>query len=205
MKKKRNDTAKELWPQIFERLSLDPAAAVWEPEYEANSEQKLRQGLLGAGWSDEEVTQILIQQDHRLLHVAPAPAGVSPHVHAYYDNLCEEVEDAMDRLGIRSHETVARGVEPRIGPYAAATGVIMTDESIVTVGAHLFRFCGLIARAYTRTLLLAPWLWGGRTVFKSERHRGAARIAGIADVLESDLPVICINRDKHLCALQALH
>lgn len=38
----------------------------------------------------------------------------------------------------------------------------MTDESIVTVSAFLFRFCGLIARAFTRTLLLEPNCWDAK-------------------------------------------
>jgi hypothetical protein len=39
----------------------------------------------------------------------------------------------------------------------------MTDQSVVTVGAFLFRFCGLIARAFTQTLLLAPAFWESGT------------------------------------------
>lgn len=65
----------------------------------------------------------------------------------------------MARLGMSSHMRVARGLEPRLGPYAAKTNVIMTDESIVTVGTQLFRFCGLIARAFTRTLQLDAKFW----------------------------------------------
>ena len=59
------------------------------------------------------------------------------------------------RFGTR----VARGVEPRVGPLAQMTNVIMTNEGIVTVGSFLFRFCGLIARSFTRTLLLGPTFW----------------------------------------------
>lgn len=35
----------------------------------------------------------------------------------------------------------------------------MTDESIITVGTHMFRYCGLIARAIARTIHLNPWSW----------------------------------------------
>ena len=42
---------------------------------------------------------------------------------------------------------------------AAKIGVIMTEESIVTISSFLSRFCGLIARAFARTLRLAPMVW----------------------------------------------
>lgn len=35
----------------------------------------------------------------------------------------------------------------------------MTDESVVTVSAFLFRFCGLVARAFMRTVRLDPYGW----------------------------------------------
>ena len=65
----------------------------------------------------------------------------------------------MDRLKLDSHAKVARGVEPRAWAYAAKVNVILTDQSIITVSAFLFRFCGLIARAFTRTLMLDPHCW----------------------------------------------
>src|SRR6185312_8462062 len=73
--------------------------------------------------------------------------------------LCDDIEEAMDRLKIGSHAKVARGVEPRALATASKINVITTDESIVTVSAFLFRFCGLIARAFTRTLHLNPYIW----------------------------------------------
>jgi len=65
----------------------------------------------------------------------------------------------MDRLKFDSHAKVARGVEPRAWAYAAKVNLVLTDQSIITVSAFLFRFCGLIARAFTRTLLLDPSCW----------------------------------------------
>jgi hypothetical protein len=89
--------------------------------------------------------------------------------------LCDDIEAAMVRLRLDSHARIARGIEPRTGPYAAKTNVIMTDQSIVTVGSFLFRFCGLVARAFTRTLHLNPHLWerpgfsqaAGRTLLRA--------------------------------------
>jgi hypothetical protein len=35
----------------------------------------------------------------------------------------------------------------------------MTDESIVSVEAHTFRFCGVVAKAAIRTIQLNPYNW----------------------------------------------
>ena len=39
--------------------------------------------------------------------------------------------------------------------------MIMTDEGIISVGTFFFRYCGLVARAFVRTLQLAPIFWEG--------------------------------------------
>lgn len=118
-----------------------------------------RAAMALAGWSDSEIEAM--QQAHKVREdSAPVTSpGVNRHVEAAFGQLADDVEAAMDRLGYKSQARVARGIEPRVGPLAAKTGVIMTDESIVTIGSFLFRFCGLIAWAFTRTLRLNPWIW----------------------------------------------
>jgi hypothetical protein len=85
--------------------------------------------------------------------------GVNPHLAFLFGRLCTDIKAAMNPLHLDSHARMAHGVEPRVGPLAALTNVTMTDESIVTVGSFLFRFCGLAARAFARTLLLEPTFW----------------------------------------------
>lgn len=58
----------------------------------------------------------------------------------------------MAEAGDRSHEKVEIAIDPVAGVSASLTNVIMTDESILSISSFLFRWCGLIARAYTRTL-----------------------------------------------------
>lgn len=120
---------------------------------------RLKSALAEAGWSDAEIEKH--ERDYAD-HQAQAPTtspGVAPAVEAAFDMLCDEVEAAMARLGMKSHARVARGIEPRSGPQAAKINVVMTDESVVTVGSFLFRYCGLVARAFTRTLHLNPFFW----------------------------------------------
>lgn len=160
MTKKDNAAAADLWSQIFERLAVDPWAAVMDPEHDESVDYaRFREAMANAGWSREEIEAIEEAQRAREEEAPVTSPGVNRHVEAALAHLADDVEAAMKRLGIESHAQVARGVEPVAGPMAAKIGVIMTEESIVTVGSFLFRFCGLIARAFTRTLRLNPWLW----------------------------------------------
>ncbi len=85
--------------------------------------------------------------------IAPVTSpGVNPFVEIHLARLSDYVEAGMDRLKMKSHAKVARGVEPRAWASASKINVIMTDESIVTVSAFFFRFCGLVARAFIRSI-----------------------------------------------------
>ncbi len=157
---KDNTAAADLWRQIFERAAADPFATVMDPDHDvATDRARFREAMAEAGWSEAEINDFEDQQRALEASAPETNPGVNRHVEAMMARLADDIEAAMDRLGLKSHTRVARGVEPRAGPLAAKIGVIMTEESIVTVGSFLFRFCGLIARAFTRTLHLDPWLW----------------------------------------------
>jgi hypothetical protein len=179
--KKDNESAKDLWRQVFDNLAKSEGAALLDPEHDrSGDEARMAEGLKGAGWSDEYVRQAIERQR---LEVAAAPEtspGVNPLVETHLARLCDDVEVAMERLKLDSHAKVARGVEPRAWAYASKMNVIMTDESIVTVSAFLFRFCGLIARAFTRTLLLEPDCWESK-IFDDRLIR--AHLAGTPELL----------------------
>ena len=151
MTTKQNDAATQLWEQVFATMAKAEDAALMDPDHdEAGDEARLRKGLAQAGWSEQEIQS---RVDLHQTQVAEAPVtspGVNPHVEFSLNRLCADIEAAMNRLHLNSQTRVARGVEPRVGPLAQMTNVIMTNEGIVTVGSFLFRFCGLIARSFTR-------------------------------------------------------
>lgn len=152
--------ASDLWQQVFARLAANPAAAVADPLHNAQADRdRGHRALRAAGWSEAWIAASSAAQADRTAAAPETSPGINPDVEAQYGILADAIEAAMVRLGYHSQARVARGVEPRVGPYAASTNVIMTDESIITVGAFLFRYCGLVARAFTRTLKLAPRLW----------------------------------------------
>lgn len=157
---KSNASAVDLWSQVFRALAKNEYATLVDPNYDSAARDiEFRQHLKEAGWSNEEA-ELHIDSRHERMQRAPVTSpGVNLDVEAILDWHGSEIESAMERLGFTSHKHVARGVEPRVSPHAAKIGVIMTNESIVTVGSFLFRFCGLVARAMTRTLHLNPFIW----------------------------------------------
>jgi hypothetical protein len=161
--KKKNGSAKDLWSQLYANLARSENAALVDPDHNDSDEiAKLQKALNDAGWPDSFVQEVISKQRPILAHVSETNPGINPTIEPIFDRLCDDVEAAMDRLKLESHARVARGIEPRAWAYASKTNVILTDESIITVSAFLFRFCGLVARAFTRTLLLEPDCWDGK-------------------------------------------
>ncbi|OYY41169.1 MAG: hypothetical protein B7Y56_15490 [Gallionellales bacterium 35-53-114] len=155
-----NQSARQLWEQIFANMVKSEDATLVSPDYDsADEEARLRTGLAQAGWTEQEMdARIKIYKAQHENAPVTSP-GVSAHVETQLARLCDDIEAAMTRLGLDSQARLARGIEPRDGPYASMTNVIMTRQGIVTVSSFMFRFCGLVARAFTRTLSLNPSFW----------------------------------------------
>lgn len=160
MEQEGNDAARDLWSQMFERTATHPGAAVMDPEYDPSEDDaRARAGFTAAGWSEGEIEAALTAGQRRNAAAPSTSPGVNPSAEALHAVLCDDVEAEMARQGFKSQTGVARGIEPITGPFAAKAGVIMTGQSIITVGAFTFRFCGLIAKGFHRTILLEPSYW----------------------------------------------
>ncbi|MDH3030148.1 hypothetical protein [Methylobacterium fujisawaense] len=177
-----NAVATDLWRQIFLREAEKPFSTIIPPDYDpAVDEARMLHGFLNAGWLPSEVDKLL---DNCRVAFAGAPVtspGVAAHIELRHEHLCTLVENAMRALGIETYARTTRGIEPRLGVSAGKIGVIMTDQSIVTVSAFFFRFCGLIAKAYVRSLRLNPYLWES-TNYNIEQ--GAALIGSGPDIID---------------------
>lgn len=169
---KKNDTARDFWKQYFARQAADEYSTLVDPAHDHQAdEDALRAGLAEAGWDENEINpRIEVMRGHRLPSTGHSP-GVTAGVEIYFDRLCDDIEAAMGRLKIASHVKLARGIDPVAGPSAAMTNVIMTDEGIVSVSSFFFRYCGLIARAFTRTLQLNPFFWESESYSKNEGRK----------------------------------
>ncbi len=155
-----NQSASQLWNQIFANLAKSEDATLVSSNYEgAEDELRLRTGLAQAGWTENEVNARIKIGKAQYGNAPVTSPGVAPQVEIQLARLCDDIEAAMARRGLTSQARLARGIEPRVGPYASMTNVIMTRQGIITVSSFMFRFCGLIARTFTRTLLLNPLLW----------------------------------------------
>jgi len=115
--------------------------------------------LVEAGWPEETVEAIVAERlDYGLPSEGDNP-GIANHVVRNLDRLCGDVELIMSQLGYSSHDNVVRGVDPVSGPSAAMSPVMLTDEAVISVSTFFFRYCGLVARAFARTLLIDPHHW----------------------------------------------
>jgi hypothetical protein len=160
MEQEGNYAATDLWAQMFERAAAHQNAAIMDSNYDPREDEaRARAGFSMAGWSDAEIETILDSNNDRNANAPSGSPGVNPSAEAFHAVLCGDVEAEMARQGFHSQRNVARGIEPVTGPFAAKAGVIMTQQSIITVGAFTFRFCGLIAKAFHRTIMLDPAYW----------------------------------------------
>lgn len=159
--KQRNDAARDLWAQMFERAAADVNATLHEPDEEGEAAQQelTIQALREAGWSEAQIERRSdTDRLHGELETANSP-GVVPGLEYRLKHLSNRVRMAISETGDISHEKVEIAIDPVAGVSASLTNVIMTDEGILSVSSFLFRWCGLVARAYTRTLCpdIAHW------------------------------------------------
>lgn len=159
--KQQNDAARDLWAQIFERAAADINAALYKPdeEREALQHELTIRALKKAGWSEAEIERRdAAERFHGELESVNSP-GVGPNLEFRLKFLSDRVQRVISENGKTSHEKVEIAIDPRAGVSAGLTNVIMTDQSILSVSSFFFRWCGLIARAYTRTIYtdIAHW------------------------------------------------
>ncbi|HWL04164.1 MAG TPA: hypothetical protein VNQ99_04395 [Xanthobacteraceae bacterium] len=159
--KRYNDAARDLWAQIFERVAADPNATLHEPDEESEAAQRelTAKALKEAGWSEAEIARRNeAERFHGELESVNSP-GVGSGLEFKLKFLSDRVRKAISKAGETSHERVEIAIDPKAGVSASLTNVIMTDQSILSVSSFLFRWCGLVARAYTRTLYadIAHW------------------------------------------------
>lgn len=99
--------------------------------------------------------------------------GVARFTEVALQRLSLPIERAAAQLNIENRDKVHFVVEPKAGPLISKINVVMTDQSIIAMGSFFTRYCGLISRAYTRTILLSPVPVG--TDFDERRFRRGLR------------------------------
>jgi alkyl sulfatase BDS1-like metallo-beta-lactamase superfamily hydrolase len=93
---KKNQAAKELWGQVFSRLSAQHNASMWNENYDGNADElRMRQGFREAGWSDTVVDSLLHFQEQAISRATRTSPGVNPYAEFFFDTLSIEVESAM--------------------------------------------------------------------------------------------------------------
>ncbi len=160
---KQNLAAKDFWAQMFDSAVKLPDAAIDKsnPKLDRHNKEGVAKALAEAGWDSKEIKDRIAV--HRKLELVPNTnsPGVAPGLEAILKHLSCPISDAIAATGATNHKKVELAIDPKVGVAASLINVIMTDEAILTVSSFLFRWCGLIARAYTRTLLVDVNYWAG--------------------------------------------
>jgi hypothetical protein len=151
----QNEAAKGLWAQIFGSAATLPDAAMHDPDFQSDwdREKSVAEALAEAGWNAEEIEDRISADRERVLIPNLNSPGVGPGLEAILRRLSDRISDELFVTGATAHKKVEVAIDPKVGVDASLTNVIMTDEGIITVSSFLFRWCGLVARAYTRTLI----------------------------------------------------
>lgn len=148
----------DLWSQMLRRAKEHEWSTFDDPEYvhPGRDADNIRQALSEAGWTDVEIDfRAAISKEH--CDEAPTTSpGVARFTEAALHRLSQSVESAAAKINVQNRDKVYFAVEPKAGPLLSKINVVMTDQSIITMGSFFTRYCGLVSRAYVRTMLLAP-------------------------------------------------
>ncbi len=151
--------ARDYWGQIFARSADHPMATLVPRDAVLEGAADRAKALLAErGVAAEEIDDLA---DRFAADLAGAPItspGVDPHAEVILGSLCDRIETAIAGVS-KDQVRVARGIEPKVGAFAARLGVMMTDASVITVGSQLFRFCNVVGKAMARTIMIDPKAW----------------------------------------------
>lgn len=148
----------ELWSQMLDRAKHNEWSTFDDPDYVHPDRDTAsnRRAFSDAGWSDDEINhkeQIAKAQSEEAPTTSP---GVARFAEAALHRLSQPIESAATQLNLANKDKVHFAIEPKAGPLLSKINVVMTEQSIITMGSFFTRYCGLVSRAYIRTMLLAP-------------------------------------------------
>lgn len=154
MDKHERDAAKDLWNQIIDRAKENEWSTFQDPNHKDSEDRQaeVRLAFLEAGWTNQQLEdRFNINQSFE----ATAPTtteGVYKAFEVMLDRLAKVITASLPDADLQRALSAYFVVEPKAGPFVSTINVMMTNQSIITMGTHFTRFCGLIARAYTRTV-----------------------------------------------------
>lgn len=155
------DRRRQVWGQVFAQASAQSDATLQDPDHDQTEDrQSLSDSLHAAGWDDAEIAWRLQISDEKCEPVEnPTSPGVGLGLERHARVIADRVYAAIGEMGITNYKPALVGIDPVAGAKAEFVGVPFTSEGTVSVNSFLFRWCGLIARAYTRTLFADPGHW----------------------------------------------
>lgn len=168
--------AEDLWSQMLERARTHEWSTFEDPDYVAPGREPdvVKKRYIEAGWTPEYIEQVNFISKMQSENAPSTSPGVARFTESMLHILSSKVKNAAELMDLPGRDKVHFVVEPKAGPLITKINVIMTDQSIITMGSFFTRYCGLIARAYIRTMALAPLSLGidfNERFFKSELRK----------------------------------
>lgn len=114
-------------------------------------EVQIKRAFLDPGWTEQQIAARAEIDRQRLLEVPTTSAGVAKQTEFGLERLRSALARGLESFAA---ENIHFAVEPKAGPFVSMVNVPLTDQTIIAVGTHFTRYCGLIARAYVRTMHL---------------------------------------------------
>lgn len=162
--------AVHLWEQLLERAQSHEWSTFIEPDCDPSADrERAEKAFVEAGWTKDEFRE-MEQCEQLRQETAPITSpGVARHSELLLERARVVLLAGLSDKDRKTAETAHFAVEPKAGPFVSTVNVPLTDETVITMGAHFTRYCALIARAYVRTSLKTLGVNG--TVFKHDLVR----------------------------------
>lgn len=158
----RKAAAIDLWSQLLDRARSNEWSSFDDPSNVVSDEDRETriQAYLDSGWTREEA-RAFEETAHENAKSSPITSpGVNRHSEVMLQRLVKALLAGLSPSDRQLAETAHFAVEPKAGPLVSTINVMMTDQTIIAMGTHFTRYCGLVARAYVRTCNLVHWETG---------------------------------------------
>ncbi|KAB0566145.1 hypothetical protein [Brucella pituitosa] len=152
----------DLWSQLLERARNNEWSSFDDPNHVVSDEDREARvhAYLASGWTREDA-RVFEEITHQKAMSSPITSpGVNRNSEVMLQRLVKALLAGLSPSDRRLAETAHFAVEPKAGPLVSTINVMMTDQTIIAMGTHFTRYCGLVARAYVRTCNLLHWETG---------------------------------------------
>jgi hypothetical protein len=148
----------DLWSQLLDRARNNEWSSFDDPNHVVSDEDREARAhaYLASGWTREDARVFEEITHEKAMSSQITSPGVNRNSEVMLQRLVKALLAGLSPSDRRLAETAHFAVEPKAGPLVSTINVMMTDQTLIAMGTHFARHCGLVARAYVRTCNLLP-------------------------------------------------